>query len=1609
MKESNNRRNGWLQRMIVAGIVLFTAMSGVEAKPISRTQARQQATRFMQQCGDARRLADVADNQALGCRRMKARGQQQVTNSPYYVFDRGQQEGFIIVAGDDAVAETILGYTDSGTFNYDELPPNMREWLDGYAKEIEQLGSGATGTTGTSGATESQESQWTLEPQWTQQPHRVPHRVPTHPEIKPLLTSKWSQGSPYNDECPMYFTLGRSVTGCVATAYAQILYYHRSKMVTETQAAMPAYDTWTSHATYGHLHVPGIPAGAPLDWDNMIDSYGGSATGLQKKAVAQLMHYCGVAVNMDYTNGSSGAQSSAVADALKKYFGFGNSVQYVYGKSDDEWDQLIYNELSQQRPVYISGADADVGHAFVCDGYDGQRRYHINWGWGGQSDGHYYLSNLTPGEQGIGGSDHGYTNGRECIIGIEPENYQQRTMTFTDATARRLCTEAWDSDGDGHLTYGEAAAVTDLGTVLQGQNIRSLNELRYFTSLQAISDDAFSGCQQLTTVQLPRQLKHIGARAFKDCKRLTTVELPTALTSIGAEAFSGCTVLTLSSLPVGVHALENGTFSDCKALTTLTLPSVLNKLGDEAFSGCTALKELTVSTMDPQAISMGNNVFEGSGAPQAVLHIEQGTRSFFEGHPQWSLFGTIKEHRNRTGGQFTTFAAGAQVYLYHVGSGRFLTRGEAWGTQAVVGTDSPMRFMLRRTSTMPEGTYYLYSNDTGNADRHYLFRTSEDSNVGKGVQAAFVDGNLDKRAHWLLTDVGQDTYTLSVPEGYDGYEAGCRWGVLTDHASQYTQPTWGVYSDIVYEDHEQDCQWRFVAYDADREANYEAAATLENLISMATARRIVCDNEQAVLDDMGSTTDAMRQAQRTLRQKLGLIDFSDDIVRQTCTSRFDLDGDGEISISEAGMINSLGNNFQALAITSFDELRYFTSISQLDGSSFATCNKLTSITLPESVERIYYYAFRGCTKLTSINLPEYVNTIGTGAFSGCTQLKTVSIDNPNPASIDIATDAFAVNIIKTATLLVPVGSKELYEKAPVWCNFGTIVEHRTHTQPRRSPVTEGARGYIVNVRARKMLAAGEAYGTQAVVSRSGALYEWCRTAAMPQGQYYLKNVATGKVVFRVSTDQKVGDGVKACFVDGDVSAKAYWQLDSVAPMTYTLQVPKNGDGYVAGQYLGVDNSHQSSAADYTNGLYWDISYEGHEQHCQWAFITQEDMAAASEADARVDELGELLQRAAAKGNIDAQEEQAAYDNLLSSDDDISQAISSLRRKLHYIDIDDLRARAICLEQWDGDGDGELTTEEAAQVSDIGEVFRNQPQLRSLEVLRHFTGLTAIPDNAFRNATSLATVYVPENVRQVGEMAFTGCPLRFVVLLADDAMVSSAAINGIRSQAQLFVPAALVEAYQADAIWQKNAASAFTGIPVVTALPANRLYGRTNAKLTYEVSGAPIDGEPELVCDVLKEATTPVGDYAISVTPGTITSEGLICQDGILTITPAELTITAKSYTRAMGEDNPVFEFTCRGFRNKETDEVLTTQPTITCEATKDSPAGEYAIVISGATAQNYAITFVNGVLTVQEPSAITGVKADQQATELYDMQGRRVATDRRGLYIDRTKRRVVRR
>lgn len=1561
-----------MKKILLSLLCAFVAVA-LSAAPITREQARKNALEFLKTTRGNRQLSPVQNRAKLAPRRIAKPAETEL----YYVFNRGNQEGYVIVSGDDQTLP-VLGYTDEGEFDYNNLPENMRWWLDSREEQLQQL---------------------------SQNPLQAPMKAPAvHDRVEPMITTKWNQGSPYNDECPMYFTLGRSVTGCVATAMAQVMYYQRSKSVTEVQKDIPAYDTYTSHATYGKLHVEGIPAGSPIDWDNMLDNYG-SANAKQKKAVAQLMHYCGVSVEMDYTNSSSGANSYKVANALVNYFGYGSSVKYVYqgNYNEDAWDKMLYNELAQGRPFYLSGQNSQGGHAFVCDGYDGNRCFHINWGWGGSSDGYFLLTSLNPSSQGIGGSGDGYSSGEEAIIGFEPENYGTKAMPFSNTTIKRLCTTAFDADGDGVLTYGEAAQVTELGDVFKGQTkLTSFDELYYFTNLTALPDSAFSGCTKLSTVKLPKNLTTIGKHAFANCRALKTLTLPDGVKDIGEGAFSGCRVLTNLVFPNTLSGIEASVFENCQAFTKIELPTGITYLGSNAFKGCDKLATVTLRSITPEKITLGESVFADIDLANATLNVPQGTGAYMKTADQWKDFGEILEERNLSQGKFATLEVNQKYFIYNVGTGCYLTRGEAWGTQAVVAdTDDPMRFQIRRTDSMPEGTYYLYSNDTGN-DKHIMFRTNTDSSVGNGVNVCFVDGqSLTAKSYWKIDTVEGETnvYTFQIPSNQSGYKAGQYLGIQPSHESNAASPTYGAYSDVEYAKYTKNCQWMLVAYNEDDMARYQASLELQNLLAIGKSKRIDIITEQAVYDNLESSVEEMDKACRKLRRKLNFIIFVDDEVRKIAVSHYDADRNGELSYTEAASVADVGAEFsQNTAITDLTDLKYLTKAEYLSGNAFKDCSSLRTVALPDGMLDIYYRAFMNDKKLETVVIGSCLKYIGDNAFDGCTGLREFRLAVPDPATIQIGEDAFRSVPLSKITLYVPYGSKALYEQADTWKKFGAIKEMRAVGGKQFVPVEENKEVYVYNLDMRKSIEAGEAYGTQAVVGVGGLVYQLKRSSNMAEGLYYLSS--SKGILFRTNTDSKVGKGVKTCFVDGTLSAKAYWKVVPVEGRDniYTLQVPETDAEYVEGEYLGTDHYHQTDFSYGTYGLYYDVTAGDYPDRILWGFVGVEETKAAQELFDLTERLKELLDIADAR-KIDTEQEHAVYDNFESSENEINLAIVSLRAKLHYIDFVDSRAQSLCVNRWDNDEDSELSEEEAAAVTDLGTTFRSS-SIRSFDELSYFTSLTTLGDAAFRGCSSLVSLYVPANVKDLGTNTFQSCSnLKYVALLAEDADPTATEAS-LPSGITAFVPKALMDTYSSDEAWTKAKATIkeFLGYPIVSAAPASRQYGRANPKFTYVVEGAPINGEPTFSTDA--ETASPVGDYTITTEPGTITTINLNLVNGVLTVERAPLTLTAKSYTRNIGEENPEFAFSNSSLRNREKiDDILLVRPTIECDATPDSPGGVYEIRIFGAETENYEITYVNGTLTVIDPDGITGVSADAQHTTTYDLSGRRVSKPKHGVYI----------
>lgn len=298
-----------------------------------------------------------------------------------YVFSVGDK-GFMALPADDS-APAVLGYSSDGAFDADSMPPSMRWWLGEYAREMKAAAN---------------QSRAAVVPRAERKP------------IEPMVKTHWNQDAPFNDKCPL---IGgkRAVTGCVATALAQVMNYH------QWPPKGRGSNSYDSNGTPLSLDFSTIT----FDWANMLDDYNsGTASAVSNDAVATLMYACGVSVDMSYTATESGASSMSVAAAMVNYFNYDAGIRFAerdyFGLT--EWEDFVYSQLVDYGPVQYSGTSNDGGHSFVCDGYSSDGYFHINWGWGGMSDGYFLLSALDPGQQGIGGSTSGFNYGQDIIANV---------------------------------------------------------------------------------------------------------------------------------------------------------------------------------------------------------------------------------------------------------------------------------------------------------------------------------------------------------------------------------------------------------------------------------------------------------------------------------------------------------------------------------------------------------------------------------------------------------------------------------------------------------------------------------------------------------------------------------------------------------------------------------------------------------------------------------------------------------------------------------------------------------------------------------------------------------------------------------------------------------------------------------------------------------------------------------------------------------------------------------------------------------------------------------------------------------------------------------------
>jgi len=313
-----------------------------------------------------------------------------------YIFNINDN-GFVIVAAEDA-SFPVLGYSFESTYTDQNEPDNFRWLLDSYKREINWI-------------RESNLSQdQTLKKEWSRllvDTPMLPSSTDAPLEVLPLISNDWNQDFPYNALCPEDPACtgsyqGRVPVGCVATAMTQIMYYWRYPDVGQgTKCIFPVPSYGPQCADFG---------ATTYYWDGMAQK-----PSKECDPVAILSWHGGISVNMDYECDGSASYTSRVETALKNYFKYSSSLYYQDRPTGSltNWKNQMRAELDAKRPLEYSGSDAGGGHAWVCDGYQDNDYFHFNFGWGGQDNGYYLITNVNPG---------GYTfnSGQGCVFGIQP-------------------------------------------------------------------------------------------------------------------------------------------------------------------------------------------------------------------------------------------------------------------------------------------------------------------------------------------------------------------------------------------------------------------------------------------------------------------------------------------------------------------------------------------------------------------------------------------------------------------------------------------------------------------------------------------------------------------------------------------------------------------------------------------------------------------------------------------------------------------------------------------------------------------------------------------------------------------------------------------------------------------------------------------------------------------------------------------------------------------------------------------------------------------------------------------------------------------------------------
>ena len=375
----------------------------------------------------AQRFLESQGKTLVRCAKVMDNGQENLL----YFFNA--ENAFVVVSGDKS-AQPVLAYIDHQLYNEsDEVAP-FRMWIDHYANQIAQI-----------------KRENIVQPQLAAQWEAILAGAPAFrsgDSIAPMMLSKWDQGEYYNYYCPRdpAGDNGRVVTGCVATAMAQLIYYFRFPESGVGSYSYTDENYGVQSADYGNAHY---------DFNAMCD-----VPTCINTEISKLIYHCGVGVDMVYGPNGSGMYNHSAARVLRTYFKYSPETEYLYRDSTDlNWDSVIVSHLQRRIPMYYAGWSLPNinGHGFICDGYktvDSAYYFHFNFGWSGYMDGYFYTNSLF-----VGSSN--FNLAQELIINAYPDTTQYTYPTPQPLTGTMTLTAREGTFTDGSLDYENCPAGMD--------------------------------------------------------------------------------------------------------------------------------------------------------------------------------------------------------------------------------------------------------------------------------------------------------------------------------------------------------------------------------------------------------------------------------------------------------------------------------------------------------------------------------------------------------------------------------------------------------------------------------------------------------------------------------------------------------------------------------------------------------------------------------------------------------------------------------------------------------------------------------------------------------------------------------------------------------------------------------------------------------------------------------------------------------------------------------------------------------------------------------------------------------------------------------------------